>query len=425
MVRRTWLGVRGYPRAWILFACLAGCAQGASVTPGDAGKGVDAAPDGGPALPCGAAAQGCCHGNTCHSGFVCNEGLCGLPQGNDGGDASCTFMMCGTLCTDTMSDPTSCGQCGHSCQGNFCSVGLCLATGIATGTNPVQLAVDDANVYFTDEGNGTVDVAPKGGGSVVKLASGVPSPYGIALGGSFVYFTNQGTLAKGYTDGSVLKVFIGVSDAGAGTPLATGRQQPQSIVTDGTSVYWIEPGATDDGAILSCPLTGCPSNKPNVITNVLALPYGLALDSDNVYVTTSGGSQVLSVSKATGKTKVLVDMQNEPAGITAQNGKVYWVTTGDGLVNALPADGGEVFYVAATMGNPIGIAADSVNVYWSDSNPNPVTTFGPVDSCPVGGCPPANPVTLVGLTQTATYIAIDSTYVYWIGMGGQILRVAK
>jgi hypothetical protein len=77
------------------------------------------------------------------------------------------------------------------------------------------------------------------------------------------------------------------------------------------------------------------------------------------------------------------------------------------------------------MGAPQAVAADAVNVYWNDNSPDPITTLGPVDSCPVGGCPPSALVTLVGQDQTATDIAIDSLFVYWIATGGQILRVAK
>src|SRR6202030_2042577 len=104
----------------------------------------------------------------------------------------------------------------------------------------------------------------------------------------------------GYMDGAVLKVPIGGSDAGAAIPLATGRPKPQAIAVDGLDVYWLEPGVTSDGALLSCPLSGCPSNTPRVVFGMLALPYGLALDNTNAYLTTSAGGQVLSFAKSTG-----------------------------------------------------------------------------------------------------------------------------
>jgi hypothetical protein len=413
--------------AFMAFACLMGCAQGGSgALPPDAGKTVDAGDeDVAVVIPCGGGGQGCCAHDECHAGFSCQEGLCGVAKA-DAGDAggTCIFVECSGVCTDTMSDGKNCGECGHDCQGNFCAEGLCLATGIAVGMNPVELTVDANNVYFTDPGNGTVSAAPKAGGTLVPLVSGLASPYGIAVQGSSVYFTTRGTTAMEFTDGAVLVVPVGGTDGGAPTVIATGRTQPQAIAVDSDNVYWLEPGTTtDDGSLLSCPLAGCPSNTPNVVYDMLALPVGLALDATNAYVTTSAGGQVISFEKATGTNTVLAQMQNEPTGITAANGMVYWATMGDGLVQALPTTGGTAMPIVATMGTPDAVVADAVNVYWSDTNP--VSTFGPVDSCVVGGCPPANPVTLVSQMQMATWIAIDALFVYWIGAGGQILRVAK
>ena len=43
---------------------------------------------------------------------------------------------------------------------------------------PSGLAVDDANVYFSDRTRGTVEVVPRAGGAVVPLATAqwVPTP---------------------------------------------------------------------------------------------------------------------------------------------------------------------------------------------------------------------------------------------------------
>ena len=395
------------------------------MTTHDAGKAPDTGTDVAIKIPCGGGGQGCCGSRkTCHSGLSCTGGVCSRLT-DDAGDTggSCPFARCGGVCTDTFSDAKNCGGCGHDCQTTTCSASLCQAKGIAVGVKPVHLAVDTANVYFTD-GAGTVNQVPSSGGTMTQLASS-PSPYGITYDASFVYFTSQGTPASGYTDGAVLKVPIGGGDGGAPIALATGRPKPQAIAVDGLDVYWLEPGATTSGALLSCPLAGCPSNTPKVIYGMLALPYGLALDATNVYLTTSAGGQVLSFAKSTGASNILADSQDEPSGIAVIGGSVYWATTGGGLIQATPTAGGTSSHVATTMGAPQAVAADAVNVYWSDNSPDPVTTLGPVDSCPVGGCPPSALVTLVGQDQTAADIAIDSLYVYWIATGGQILRVAK
>jgi hypothetical protein len=364
---------------------------------------------------------------TCHTGLACLAGICSLPPADAGDTGStCSFVLCGGACTDTVTDPKNCGACGHDCLDTTCAGGLCLGTGVTSGTKPLHLVVDAANVYFTD-GDGTVNQAPSAGGTLVKLASGIGSPYGVAVDASFVYFTSQGTMAGGFTDGAVFEIPIGgAGDGGAPTALATSRPRPQAVAVDGKQIYWLEPGATSGGGtLLSCPLGGCPANVPHVIYAAMDLPLGLALDAANVYVTTSAGGEVLRFSKATGKVTTLVTMQNLPAGIAVANGKVYWATSGDGLIQQVAVTGGASSFFATTMGTPVAVAVDPANVYWNDTNPDVVTTLGPVDSCPIPGCPPKTLATLVGQDQSAADIAIDTTYLYWIGLGGQILRVAK
>jgi hypothetical protein len=349
----------------------------------------------------------------------------------------CPFTDCDGSCIDTLSSTSSCGTCGHDCEGNLCASGLCLATGVAIGTTPVSLVVDSTNVYFTDA-VGTVVQAPSGGGTAVTLASGVPGPFGIAVDPAFVYFTNQGAISGSGKDGSVLKVPIaqgspgdggadsGPGDAGAPTAIATGRKRPQAIAVTATDVYWVESSSTSNGEILTCPTAGCPKNEPTVVASALASPSGLAVDADgDVYVTTSAGGTVNRYTKSgsTWAVQVLADSLNEPTGIALVGGTVYWATTGTGAIESIPATGGSPSILAATMGAPSAIAADAVNVYWSDSAP--IMPFGPLNSCVVTGCPPTGPVLLVGISQTATDIAIDSLFVYWIATGGQILRVAK
>jgi hypothetical protein len=413
--------------SWCIALAIAGCAQAPTVTSfPDAGKTHDA----GDARPpvCGGYNQVCC-GITCQGSLACLGGVCEVngpsPDGSaDGGD--CPFVFCHGLCTDVESDSTNCGICGHDCAGTLCATGLCLARGIAVGTSPVDLVVDSTNVYFTD-GDGTVKKVLAGGGTVGLLAVGVATPYGITVDASNVYFTSSGTFAAGFNDGAVLKVPIS-PDGGTAipTPIATNRPSPQAIVVDDTQVYWLEPGSMPtNGSILSCPLSGCPSNTPHVMVDTLALPYGLALDSTSLYVTASGGGEVYGVDKVTAKIRIIALSQNQPEGIAVANGQVYWATNLDGLIQSAPVggSGGTTKFIATTMGSPQSVAADSTKVYWSDTHP--VFTFGPLEECSVTGCPPAAPLKLVEMGETATNIAIDSTYVYWIDASGQILRVAK
>src|SRR5438128_1241496 len=74
--------------------------------------------------------------------------------------------------------------------------GQCGASGIA---------IDDANLYWTNTDAGTVMMVSKSGGKPATLASKQTEPAGIAVGGGVVYWTNHGT-APDFADGSVMRL---------------------------------------------------------------------------------------------------------------------------------------------------------------------------------------------------------------------------
>ena len=65
-------------------------------------------------------------------------------------------------CVDITSNGENCGTCGHSCLGATCSGGACVPVVLTNGA-PADLAVDEANVYWTDGTNGSVKRCPIAG----------------------------------------------------------------------------------------------------------------------------------------------------------------------------------------------------------------------------------------------------------------------
>jgi hypothetical protein len=78
------------------------------------------------------------------------------------------------------------------------------ASTLATGSIPIGVAVDGANVYWADFGDSTIDAVPLGGGKVTTLATGQTSCVGIAIEGPNVYWVNSG--AGNLADGTIMRV---------------------------------------------------------------------------------------------------------------------------------------------------------------------------------------------------------------------------
>lgn len=132
-----------------------------------------------------------------------------------------------------------------------------LATDQAT---PRALALDidaDGNaraVYWANfEGGNLLRADLSGGsfGSPEEIQSGLSQPSGVAVDEAIVYWTNRG-------DGTVMKMR---KAGGAPVQLAKGQVRPSDITVDATHVYWINEGSPDledgtpakDGAILKLP----------------------------------------------------------------------------------------------------------------------------------------------------------------------------
>jgi hypothetical protein len=169
-----------------------------------------------------------------------------------------------------------CNTVGASCTGTS----VTLASGLVS---PAGVAVDEENVYFTDEKAGIVGQAPLAGGTTVTLAKDLLKPLGIAVQAPALYFVQ-------YLGGSVNSVPIG---GGMTSTIATAQMSPGSVAADSLDVYWVDSRMT--GTVARCPRSGC-ANGPIVIA-AGDLPYAVALDEKRVYWVDYGSGTVSWVAK--------------------------------------------------------------------------------------------------------------------------------
>jgi hypothetical protein len=294
-------------------------------------------------------------------------------------------------------------------------------------TGAVRMALDDTNVYWTSAGDGTVRVVPKQGGAVTVLASDIPSPWGIAVNATTVFFTSEGTTAGSFMDGAVLEVAVG-KGSGTGTHpgvVAKNRSRPRMLKLDAANVYWLDYGvAAADGILARCPLSGCGAAGPIPLQTTLQTPYGLAVSTSAVFFTVSGAGAVLSVPIAGGVATGLSNGQDGPSGIAVDSSLAFWASVDDGTISSEPlvSGGGLSNTVATVQGFPQDVATDGTYVYFTDTQTVPAE--GAVMRCPVAGCTGA-PLPLAADTPTALDVAVDATFIYWLGSDGTLMRAAK
>jgi hypothetical protein len=307
------------------------------------------------------------------------------------------FARCGSnACNVQLEvDPKNCGACGHDCQGANCLLAVCQPTLVASGQNgPSYVAVADGVVYWTTSA-GTVMRANADGTSPVQIAGGLASPFIVKVASGRVYVTGYetgGAVTAMDLDGGNLAslagpqpsprgiavtssfVFFGTTDPDAGaiervtvdgtdlTPLSGPVNSARDLVTDGANVYW---ASFDDGHIDKVPVGG--GTTSHVATS--SSPLGLAVFGSILfytsYVAPDAGGAVWRVNNDGTGQIVLSPGENLARSIAVDGTFAYWTNEGDGTLKRVPVGGGTVTTLATGQIQPFGIALDDKFVYWA------------------------------------------------------------
>ncbi|HEX4513146.1 MAG TPA: hypothetical protein VH054_06405 [Polyangiaceae bacterium] len=313
----------------------------------------------------------------------------------DGGGVDAPAEACATQCSgkcvDTQTDQNNCGACGVTCE-TGCGGGVCTPT---------------------------------------LLAGGLYAPHGILINGSQLFVANSGSInvqSMSKIDGTGLKNF------------ATSQLLPQRLVASPSMLYWTNDSNNPHpagGRVEEAYLDGTSYCNPQnqalfcYIADDLPAPYGLAIEGDTLFITTTAStnnagsgcatdawaSSVLSCSATNGCASVgcatsggpgvIASSQTQLAGITADATNVYWADTGAHAVRFCPQPTcgvPQTFVQLASTAMPFDVFSDGKTVYTTDRS-------GTLYACPTSGC--AGKPTVIGSNiADPLLVAADSAAVF-------------
>ena len=282
--------------------------------------------------------------------------------------------------------------------------------GISTSGHKIVIDPAGQYVYFLDQNNSTTNMqiwkVPTSGGPGVVVAGGLNWPVAIAVDSANLYWTS-------ITDSTVMAQSL---STGTRRTLATGQYFPMDIVVrDATTVYWAACASSNGTScsVWSIPVAG------GTATSLYPLSGGgnpsLALLLPNLYVTSPGLRQVVSIAVSTGGSTTTIDSTSLPyVSVDARAGRVAWVAAQsssgafNGLVKGMSVGGSS--RTIATGQAPFAVAVDATNAYW-------VTESGTGQAIYKAGISSGS-ATLVLDNISTFHIAVDANSVYFLGSAG-------
>jgi len=184
-------------------------------------------------------------------------------------------------------------------------------------SEPDSIAVDTENVYWT------TSEATSGGVKRVRLGGGTTE----TLLSMHAYFPDMAVDATGiflpeYDSGALLKLPL---DGGTADVIASGQPSPNGIAIAGGNIYWTNGVAA--GTVMTVPLGG---GTARTLASGQSHPGSVAQDGDDVYWANYVGGQIVMAPLAGGAAITLVTGQKFPKALRVQDGCLYWTTFDDG-----------------------------------------------------------------------------------------------
>lgn len=301
-------------------------------------------------------------------------------------------------------DDANCGVCDHDCLGGGCTDSRCRALELSPGSgneSPRDIAVDAANVFWTNESIGNVEKVPIAGGTAVVIGFTQPFAYGITVDGQHLYWSRRSN-----NNGAIARVSLG---GGAPVDIASNLGFPEGMANDATHIYW---GSFSTG-IRRMPKGG---TTLEVLAETFSTPSRIALDADWVYFTQYQSGGVVRVRKDDSQVEILYSDAGGALGVAVDATAVYWVNFLSGRVYRVDiASQAETALALGT--SPRDIVVDATHAYYSESGANRIMRVVKDGS--------AAAEVFAGGQNGPRGIAMDATAVYWVNLDGSVWKRAK
>lgn len=330
-------------------------------------------------------------------------------DGRDGELLATASLNCSNGIQDNGETGTDCGGNCDPCE-NYTPGPETLASGL---TSPWDIALDASYVYWIEQNTpGALRRMLKSGGTVTTLATDLEYPTALTLANGYLYFIEtdynaQSRIRRIPLTGGTPELVVNTS---------YGAVQNQ-LRHDGTRLFFHDYDQIPAGMKKSAPL-GANVTASVIVQDQDQLSLALDVDSTYLYFFNNQNRQILRVPKGGGPITVL---GNGIANATRVFGStLYFIADG---VNAIPITGGTPRRLASRVvptSLAYDLAVDGSHVYWIE-----YTEGGSVNRVPVGG----GEVTTYSQHGNSIGIEVDNTHVYWAenwgGSAGMIRRALK
>ena len=296
----------------------------------------------------------------------------------------------------------------------------------------LNLSVENANLYWIDSANSTLDVLPATGGSVAVLASDpeLRGPLSFAINSDSAYWTDPGSSEGCCHQMGTGRIKTVPLSGGAVSTVISDLDRPIALSADSQTLVWAEIWRVAQASIGDYTPSTLASGITSPMPRIAVDPGDIyILDGDYIKKVPINGGTIEKLSSTHGGS--IGDISAINQDIVTDGTNVYWTygTGSSGFVQKTSKAGGAAAVTLATA-QPVGsgpevcywrIAVDGQSVYWS-AHSFQFSSGCSVNKVPIDGGATTTPLDSAYLQD----FTVDGTDIYFAtkGSGASIMKTS-